>query len=441
MNANPPPSHHERFAFGDAPALLAKAKTLGIEIPFQNDLAPLFQPLSIAGRILANRLAVHPMEGADAGPDGAPGPLTIRRYRRFGAGGCGLIWFEAAAVASAGRSNPAQLFLNAATLDRFKRLVEETRTAAGPGASPLLILQLTHSGRFSKPEGKSAPVIARHDPRLDALHGISSDHRLIADSELDRLKDRFIAAATMARQAGFDGVDIKSCHGYLVSELLAALGRPESRYGGGFDNRSRFLVETVRAVRSAESKLLLACRLGLFDAIPGGFGVDPADAARPDPSEPGELVRLLEAAGASVINVTAGIPALRSHYGRPFDRPAAGAAVADEHPLVGVSRLLDLAAGIQKSFPGLTVVGTGYSWLRQFFPGVASAVVAGGGASIAGLGRLSFACPDFAVRLRESGRLATRNVCVACSGCSTLLRAGGPAGCIVRDPAFYRLPG
>ncbi len=433
-------SRHERFAFGDAAALLAKAKTLGIEIPFTTDWKPLFRPFRIAGRFLANRLAVQPMEGADARPDGSPGDLTFRRYARFGAGGCGLIWFEAAAVTAAGRSNPAQLLLNAATFDGFQRLVEETRSAAGPGASPLLILQLTHSGRFSKPDGRPAPVIARHDPRLDGIQGLAADHSLIADPDLDRLKDRYVAAAELARRAGFDGVDIKACHGYLVSELLAARSRPDSRYGGGFENRTRFLIETVRAVRSAEPALLLACRLGLFDAWPGGFGVDPADPARPDPAEPEDLVRLLEAEGTSLIDITAGIPAVRAHFGRPFDRPAAGAAAADEHPLESVARLLGLAARVQGSFPGLAVVGTGYSWLRQFFPGVASAVVAAGGASIAGLGRLSFACPDFAIRLRDEGRLATRNVCVACSGCSTLLGSGGPAGCVVRDPAVYRLP-
>jgi 2,4-dienoyl-CoA reductase (NADPH2) len=440
MRTSAPGSRHQRFAFGEAAALLAKAKALGIELPYRENVAPLFQPLSIAGRILANRLAVQPMEGADAGPDGSPGPLTFRRYRRFGAGGCGMIWFEAAAVTAAGRSNRSQLLLNAATLDGFKRLVEETRAGASPGAAPLLILQLTHSGRFSKPEGKPAPVIARHDPRLDALQKLSADHPLIADDDLDRLKDRFIAVAELARRAGFDGVDIKACHGYLVSELLAAHGRSEGRYGGRFENRARFLIETTGAVRAAEPKLLLACRLGLFDALPGGFGVDPSDPSRPATAEPTELIRRLAAEGTSVIDVTAGIPAFQAHFGRPFDRPAAGAPPADEHPLEGVARLLGLAARVQKDFPRLIVVGTGYSWLRQFFPGVASAVVAAGGASIAGLGRLSFACPDFASRLRDRGTLATRDVCVACSGCSTLLRAGGPAGCIVRDAAVYRLP-
>jgi 2,4-dienoyl-CoA reductase (NADPH2) len=440
MSADAPASRHERFAFGDAAAMRAKAVALGIELPFREDLAPLFGPLSLAGRPLSNRLSVQPMEGADAESDGSPGELTFRRYRRFGGGGCGLIWFEAAAVTPDGRSNPAQLLLNAATLDGFKRLVDATRSAARPDAPPLLILQLTHSGRFSRPLSRPAPVIARHDPVLDALHGLSADHPIIADSELDRLQDDFLSAAKLAGQAGFDGVDLKACHGYLVSELLAPAGRPESRYGGRLENRARFLVEAARAVRSSEPGLLLACRLGLFDALPGGFGVDNADAARPDPAEPEALVGLLADAGVTLIDVTAGIPAVRAHYGRPFDRPAAGATAADEHPLEGVARLLGLAAGIQKSFPELAVVGTGYSWLRQFFPGVAAAVIASGGASIAGLGRLSFACPDFAARLARDGRLYTRDVCVACSGCSTLLRAGGPAGCVVRDPGVYRLP-
>jgi len=443
MNSPPPASRHERFGFAGQAALLEKAKTLAVELPFQEDITPLFQPRPIAGRILANRLAVQPMEGADAEPDGSPGPLTVRRYRRFGAGGCGLIWFEAAAVTPDGRSNPRQLLLSPATLDGFKRLVDETRAAAaGAGASPppLLILQLTHSGRFSKPLGKPAPIIARHDPVLDALHDWPADRPLVSDDALDRLKDEFAAAAGLALRAGFDGVDIKACHGYLVSELLAARCRMASRYGGEFENRARFLIETARAVRTTSPQLILACRLGLFDALPGGFGVGAGNSAPSDTAEPKELVGRLEEAGASLIDITAGIPAYRAQYGRPFDRPAAGGPPADEHPLVGVARLIRLAAEIQNAYPGLAVVGTGYSWLRQFFPPVAAGVLASGAAAIIGLGRMSFACPDFAVRLRDTGRLASRDVCVACSSCSTLLRSGGPAGCVVRDPAVYRLP-
>ena len=274
-------SRHERFSFKSREDLAAKARELGVSIPFREEIGPLFRPLVLpGGRRLENRLVVHPMEGADAAEDGAPGPLTFRRYRRFASGGCGLIWFEAAAVEPSGRSNPHQLMLTERTLGAFKSLVDEARAAAdreGGSGHPLFILQLTHSGRFSKPEGIPRPVIAQHNPWLDPLRGTRPDDPIVSDAELDRMKDVFIEAAGLAAEAGFDGVDIKACHGYLVGELLAARMRRNSRFGGDFENRTRFLLETVSSVRNRFPGLILACRLGVYDAIPYPYGFGVAD--------------------------------------------------------------------------------------------------------------------------------------------------------------------
>ena len=439
-------SGHQLFAFRSREELLAKIASLGLEIPFSHDIGVLFQSLLFAGRTLPNRLAVHPLEGADAGPGGAPGELTFRRYRRFAESGCGLIWFEATALHEEGRSNPNQLLLTKKTLDGFKRLVEMTRSSAqqrsGKDRSPILILQLTHTGRFSKPQGTPSPIIAQHNPHLDPLHKIPADLPLVRDRELDDLQDIFVQAAGMAAEAGFDGVDIKACHGYLVSELLASRSRRKSRYGGSFVNRTRFLRETTGKIRTSVPRMIIASRLGLYDSIPYpyGFGTDEKDAANPDPSEPVALVKELCKEGLGLLNITAGIPAYRPHYGRPFDKPVRGGSVPEEHPLTGVSRLVQLASRLQKEFPSLPVVGTGYSWLRRFFPCVAAGVLSNRGASLIGVGRLAYAYPDFARDLMEKGALDPKKLCLACSGCSTLLRAGGPVGCIVRDKTVYHLP-
>lgn len=439
-------SGHERFAFKSREEFLAKIAALSLEIPFSHDIGGLFRSFPLAGRTLPNRLAVHPLEGADAGPGGAPGELTFRRYRRFAESGCGLIWFEATALHEEGRSNPNQLLLSKQTLDAFKRLVEMIRSfaqkRAGRNPSPVLILQLTHTGRFSKPRGASAPIIAQHNPHLDPLHKIPPDHPLISDRELDDLQDIFARAAGMAAEAGFDGVDIKACHGYLVSELLASRSRENSRYGGSFDNRTRFLRETTAKIKTGVPNIIIASRLGLYDSVPCpyGFGTDEKDAANSDLSEPVALVKKLSKKGLTLLNITAGIPAYRPHYGRPFDKPVRGGSVPDEHPLTGVSRLVRLASRLQKEFPSLAVVGTGYSWLRRFFPHVAAGVLTNGGASLIGVGRLAYAYPDFAWDLMDKGALDPRKLCLACSGCSTLLRAGGPVGCLVRDKTLYRLP-
>jgi 2,4-dienoyl-CoA reductase-like NADH-dependent reductase (Old Yellow Enzyme family) len=438
------PNRPGRFSFRTEGELRAKANDLGLDLPFSPDPRILLEPITISGRGLSNRLAIHPMEGSDADFDGGPGELTFRRYERFGRGGAGLIWFEAAAVVPEGRSNPRQLRLTPKTLDAFRRLVERTRSAArtagDPNRNPFLILQLTHSGRFAKPAGRPEPIVARRDPRLDSYLPLPPETTIISDDALDALKEAFIATARLAARAGFDGVDIKACHGYLASELLSSYSRP-GRYGGSYDHRTRFLLETLCEIGSIEPELLLAMRLNVWDGVPfpSGFGMDPEAPEREDLSEPRRLTDDLARLGVGLLNVTAGIPRFLPHVGRPFDVPIRGGSPSPEHPLVGVTRLIRLAGIIQASRPKLPIVGTGYSWLRCFFPNVAAATVASGKAALIGVGRLAFAYPDFARDLAERGRLNPRKVCTSCSGCSTLARTGRPAGCIVRDADVYRL--
>jgi len=435
---------HERFRFKSQTAFLDKVQALGLEIPFSQDIGILFEKIQIAGRTLSNRLASHPMEGADAEADGAPGELTFRKYQRIAGGGSGLIWFEATAVREDGKSKERQLLLSKSSLDGFKKLVETTRTAArrsaGMNRDPLLILQLTHSGRFSKRSGIPAPVIVHRSPILGPLVKIPGDSRLVRDEDLDAIQEAFVSAARLAADAGFDGVDLKACHGYLVSELLAARTRPDSKYGGPFENRSRFLTETVQKIKAVVPETIVASRLSAYDAVPYpyGFGVDKDDCQKEDLAEPEALIQKLADRGISLINISIGIPSHRPHFGRPFDKPIPGANVPDEHPLVGVDRLLRISGRLQQAFPSLPVVGTGYSWLRYFFPNVAAAMINAGKSSIIGLGRESLAHPDFARELADQGALDPKKVCITCSGCSRLLRSGGPVGCIVRDKSIYR---
>ena len=427
---------HAAFSFSSLDDLKRKAGELGASIPVREDISCLFRPITLAGRRLSNRLAVQPMEGFDACPDGSPGDRTFRRYRRYARGGSSLIWFEAAGVVSDGRSNPNQLMLTGSNRDSFRRLVETARTEAkealGDSHEVFLILQLTHSGRYSRPNGISAPRTACLNPYLDKT---SDPRQVLTDEEILRLMDRFVEASLWAEQAGFDAVDIKSCHGYLVSDLLAAHKRKHSNFGGTFENRTRFLLETVDRIRRASKEIETCVRLSAFDGIPYpfGFGVSRTEPKEPDLAEPVELIRRLESLGCSLINISVGNPALKPHMGRPFDRPAEGSGFSDEHPLEGVSRLLRITGDLQKRFPGLSFVGTGYSWLRQFFPCVGAAVIDRGEAEFIGLGRSSFAYPDAPHDLKRTGRLDPRKVCTACSRCSELTRALHATGCVVRD--------
>jgi 2,4-dienoyl-CoA reductase (NADPH2) len=433
---------HERFRMRTAGDLRGEAERLGLDIPYRDDISILLERMLVGGREIPNRLAVLPMEGADAEGSGAPSEWTRRRYLRAAAGGAGLLWCEATAVRPDGRSNPSQLMLSEGTLGGFTRLVEETRDAArrawGAGHTPLFLLQLTHSGRFAKPEGLPRPLIVQHNPLLDPLHDLPADAPLISDTGLAAIRDDFVEAAELAAAAGFDGVDIKACHGYLVSETLAAHNREDSRYGGPFENRVRLLLEIVRHVREEAPGLLVTSRVSASDCLPFpyGFGMDPDEPKRIDLREPKALVDRLVRAGVRFLALSMGVPAWKPYFGRPFDEPVPGGAIPDEHPLEGVARHLEAATEIQRSSPWTPVIGAGYSWLRSFGPGVAAAMVAAGRSAAFGLGRGALAYPDFAADLIRHGHLSPRKVCTTCSLCSHLLRRQKRVGCAVRDPEY-----
>lgn len=434
-------TNHEPFAFKSSEELLKKAEELGVQLPFQDSIETLLKPFTIGSKQIPNRMVVQPMEGFDGEPDGSPGELTFRRYQRYAQGGSGLIWFEATSVVREGRSNPHQLWIHAGSLDKFKQLVQHTRSAAHQAFDHahevFLVLQLTHSGRYSQPQGKPAPLAAVHNPYLDKD---KENIVILSDDELERLQETYIKAARLARKAGFDAVDIKACHGYLIHELLSAFKRTDSRFGGSFENRSRFLREVVTEIQKQTSGLHTAVRMNIYDGIPYpyGFGVPFDGSLTFYFFEPLELVSRLLLAGCVLINITMGVPAYNPHVGRPFDRPLPGWSLPEQHPLEGILLLLKAAGKTQKDFPRAAVVGTGYSWLRQFLPHVGAAVLTQRKASFIGLGRSSFAYPDAPKDLLEKGRLDPQKVCICCSGCTQLMKHGRPAGCVVRDKDVYR---
>ncbi|MGQ9559825.1 MAG: oxidoreductase [Candidatus Oleimicrobiaceae bacterium] len=436
-------AEHQRFRFKNKEELFGKLQELGITLPWDEDVKVLFATPTVAGHKLANRFLVHPIEGFDAGAHGGPGDLTFRRYRRYASGGSGFIWFEATAVVPEGRSNPRQLWIHPDNVDDFARLVEQTRQAAraafGANRHLVCVLQLTHSGRYAKPTGKPAPIIAHHSRVLDPLHHLPADYPLISDAELDRLQDMYVSAAKLAAQAGFDGVDVKACHRYLVSELLASFTRENSKYGGSLENRTRFLREVVERISQEVSGIFVTTRLNVYDAIeyPYGFGVSEEDHRVPDLAEPLQLVGRLKELGMPVLNLSIGNPYYNPHYGRPFDFPIKGGYIPDVHPLEGIELFLRITRDIQKAYPELPVVGSGYSWLRFFLPYVAAGVVRQGWATLIGLGRGALAYPDFVRDLESTGTMDPYKCCISCSACTQIMRDGLSTGCVIHDKEIY----
>jgi len=264
---------NQAFHLKNLNELRSEIKRMKQGIQVSDDVSVLGTSLKAGGKVVPNRFCVLPMEGGDALPDGSPGELTVRRYTRFAAGGWGMIWVEATAFLADARSNPSQLCLLPGNVGAFERLVKSIRNSAR-GRNVVIILQLTHPGRYCRPDGTAKPYITHHNPALDRMHGIAKDYPVVTDEYLDRLQDAFVGAARLAAQAGFDGVDVKCCHKNLLAELLASRTR-NGKYGGSFGNRTRFLREVVARTRKEVPGLLLASRMSAYDAVayPYGFAV------------------------------------------------------------------------------------------------------------------------------------------------------------------------
>ena len=263
------------FKFKTLADIEAECRTLGLDLSFSEDLTPLFRPVPVGQRRAGNAWCIQPMEGCDGTLDGRPGELTFRRYRRFGAGGAKLLWGEATAVLEEGRANSRQLLLTEDTASDLEQLLHQCRQAhreTFDTVDDLIVgLQLTHSGRYSY----RRPLIAIHDPLLDPRtvvdrasgRTVDATYPVVSDDYLRRLVDHYVAAARLAQRIGFDFVDIKQCHRYLLNELLAAKTRP-GPYGGSLENRTRLARDIIGAIRSEVPGLMIASRINVYDGIP-----------------------------------------------------------------------------------------------------------------------------------------------------------------------------
>lgn len=429
---------HERFHYHTLAEVRETARANGVELPLAEGVKPLLTPVELAGRTLPNRVFIQPIEGSDGSLDGAPGELTLRRYQRFAEGGAALLWFEAVSTAPEVRASANQLWMTRQNLGAFKRMVDDMKEAGlkANGFAPMVVMQATNSGRYSKPNGVPEPLVAHNCPPLEDAPIDPS--RILTDDQLRAYEQQFGETARLAQAAGFDGMDVKCCHRYLASDLTSAFTR-EGEYGGSFENRTRFLKNAFRAARAEISgDFFLSCRLNVYDGYPHpwGFGVG-EEGVEPNFTEPIRLIReLKDEFHIPFIDLSIGNPYRNPHVSRPYDL---GNYVPDEHPLVGLARAMRCIAQVQAGVRDVPVIGFAFSYLRQFAPNLAAGLLEQGGCAMAGFGRLALAYPDFVRDLRSEGALDPRKVCVTCGGCAKLLRAGRQAGCIARDRAVYAL--
>ena len=298
-------------------------------------------------------------------------------------------------------------------------------------------MQATHSGRYSKPNGVPAPLIAYNSPILEKDNPIDPS-RIVTDDYLDSVRDALVEGAELARQAGFDGVDIKACHRYINSELLSAYNRP-GRYGGSLENRTRLLRESIQgALECCGNDFLVSSRMNVYDgfAYPYGFGVNQSGSLDFDPTEPTWLIEELYRQGVRLLNITMGNPYFNPHVNRPF---AIGGYTPEEHPLQGVARMLQGTAQLKARVPQMLLLCSALSYLGTAAPHVAAGFVEAGGFDFAGFGRTILAYPDFAKDILHTGTMDPGKICLCCSKCSQIMRTpGGTPGCVIRDREVYQ---
>ncbi len=430
---------------------------------------PLGQPIQVYDRQVGNRFAAHPMEGWDGTLEGLPTEPTLRRWRNFGASGAKLIWGgEAYAVQFDGRANPNQLFLNP-TVDSKVGLasllaeINAGHASIGESTDDLLVgLQLTHSGRFARPDASgSQPKLPQHNPVLSKMYSVADTTPLLTDTELETIGENFVRTAALAQDVGFDFVDVKCCHGYLLHEMLSATARA-GRYGGSFENRTRLFRRIVDGIRAECPGLHLGVRVSIHDifpfvkdkesgiGVPGGmedhvpynlgFGIDPESPLDFDENEPYQFIELLRSLDIRLINITLGSPYWCPHLQRPATYPPSDGYQPPEDPLLSVARHLHAVRRCKETFPEMLFVGTGYSYLQEFIPHIAQAEVAASHVDFVGLGRLLLSYPEFPRDVLAGNPLQHKKLCRTFSDCTTAPRHHMISGCFPLDPYYKKMP-
>jgi len=463
--------HYTRIAQLRTPEQFAEhIRSLGVHLDFDPKLisapdSPIAQPYNLPtfNMQLSNRWCILPMEGWDGTTDGKPTELTTRRWKRFGQSGAKFIWGgEATAVRPDGRANPNQLIVNEKNLTDLANLREslvKAHSVRWQTGDLFIGLQLTHSGRFCRPNDKKRmePRILYPHPLLNKKFGLPDEYPIMTDDEIKRLIDDYINAAKLAQKAGFHFVDIKHCHGYLGHEFLSALDR-DGNYGGSFENRTRFLREIVDGIHTEIPVMEIGVRLSAYDFIPFKAGTD--GVGKPvewtgeyryafgsdglgvgiDLSESHQLLGLCEALGIKLVNITAGSPYYAPHIQRPALFPPSDGYQPPEDPLVGVARLINATAELKAEHPNLCVIGTGYSYLQEWLPKVAQNVIRTGKADFVGLGRMVLTYPEMCIDVLEGKPLQRKKICRTFSDCTTAPRNGLASGCYPLDEYYKTRP-
>jgi 2,4-dienoyl-CoA reductase (NADPH2) len=355
----------------------------------------LFRPVELGWTTLPNRILMGSMHtGLEARPDGI-GRLAAF-YAERARGGAALIVTGGFSPNDAGNLGPHRAqFSEASDAERHKPIPRAVHDAGGR-----IVLQLLHSGRYGFHERIVAPSAIK-----SPINPLAP--RALTVQEIEQTLEDFARAAALAREAGYDGVEVMGSEGYLLTQFLAPRTNQRSdEWGGPLENRARFATEAVRRVRAAAGRdFILVYRISALDLVEGGL----------PGNEIVEVARAIERAGASILNTGIGWHEARI--------PTIAQAVP-RGAFAWATRRLKQAVKIP-------VVASN----RINAPETAEGIIARGDADMVSLARAMLADAGFASKARAGDR-AGINVCIACNqACLDHYFIGQPASCVVNPRA------
>ena len=387
-------------------------------------MSMLFEPLTIGGKTMPNRFFAQAMEGNDGENGGMPSERTINRYIELAEGNWGAVQVEATSVTETSLARINGMIINRKNLDSMKRLVDAFRKH---NDKSLLFLQITHSGERSGPF--SEKVTLTPGDRASLPEGSqNSGCRFLSGDEIEKIRDRFIEGALLAEEAGMDGIDFKNCHGYLGAEMLRPSNTRDDKWGGSFENRTRFLKEVIGGIKGAlrSADFILGSRFSTFEGIRGGCGSAGPNEIVEDISEMLDVVRVMDGLGMDFVNVSAGIPAQTG----AITRPTEVSKYLVLHHLRYTRAVKDLVNSENRS---IKVIGSAYSTYKNDAPVIMEEMLSKGYADACGFGRQIFADPLTPKKLASGEKV---NWCLLCSGCSKLMAAKVNDGCIMYNDYY-----
>lgn len=388
----------------------------------------LLNPIKIGNLTAQNRFFMQAMECNDEDENGNPTELTTSRYETLAKGEAGLVSLEAISITRESRSRDNQLTIMS---ENQKPLTEFVKRVKDANPKSLFIFQLTHSGELSNPAFSRRVTVK-------PLYGYGGD--LLSEEEVDKIVDGFVLAAKIAHDAGADGIDMKLCHGYLGTQILRPYNDRKWKYGGSWENRSRFAFDLYERIQKEvnDKNFLIGSKISAWEGFPGGFGTDGPDSPIIDLTEPISLLKGLEERGAQYFIQSAGSPSITISLTQ-----------VDKHiPYYAYLQQYFAKMLKQQLKPETVLIGSNFSIFRDgnnhlcaVSPEESSLLHYGaqcidrGVVDMLGLGRQSFADPMMPKKLRE-GKENEIKYCTVCDNCLELLIQQSKVGCCTFDKRY-----